>query len=352
MKLSADIKDNGSFSLDGDLGLAPLAGRLQYAARNVRLVVATRYLANVLNGTLDGSSDVDGILEIGQTDTGLQLALRDIAIAGKDIKLRGPAASGAALDIRTLQVSGGALDLTGRSITIDKVSVDAPRVVVRRLKDGSINWQQVVQARGPAGEAPASTPPVASAAPWTFRLKEAEVMHGDIVVEDAGRRARGEAARLGPRSDGEERRRRRFAAARSSPLRTRFGSGGTLSANGNVRWDALAATVRVDARNLDIGALRPYVADRLNATLARAELSGRGTVTIAQPAKDAAPRLNYKGTARLSNLHMLDGSGESDLLKWQVLDLEGIDVRVGEGAALRRTRQGGPERLLCASHPQ
>jgi uncharacterized protein involved in outer membrane biogenesis len=331
VKLSADIKDNGSFSLDGDLGLAPLAGRLQYAARNVRLVVATRYLASVLNGTLDGSSNIDGMLEIGQTETGLQLALRDIAIAGRDIKLRGPAAGGAALDIRTLQVSGGELDLTGRTITIDKVSVEAPRVVVRRLKDGSINWRQVVQAKGPAGEAPASTPPVASAAPWTFRLKEAEVMHGDIVAEDLAvepvvkLRASALAATV-----------KNIAGDGSQPAefaaRTRFGSGGTLSANGNVRWDALAATVRVDARNLDIGALRPYVADRLNATLARAELSGRGTATLAQPAKDAAPRFNFKGTARLSNLHMLDGSGESDLLKWQVLDLEGIDVRVGEGA--------------------
>jgi hypothetical protein len=93
--------------------------------------------------------------------------------------------------------------------------------------------------------------------------------------------------------------------------RSRFGSGGTLSASGNARWDALAATVRIDARNLDIAALRPYVADRINATLARAELSGRGTVTVTQPAKEAALKLNYKGTARLSNLHMLDSSGES-----------------------------------------
>ena len=331
VKLSADIKDNGSFSLDGDLGLAPLAGRLQYAARDVRLVVATRYLASVLNGTLDGSSNVDGVLEIGQADTGLQLVLRDIEIAGRDIKLRGPASGGAALDIRSLQVSGGALDLAGRAVTIDKLTVDAPRIVVRRLPDGSVNWQQVVQAKRPAGETSATTTPAAAAAPWTFRLKEAEVVNGEVVAEDLAvepavkLRASAIAATVkNVAGDGSET--AQFSA------RTRFGSGGTLSASGNARWDALAATVRLDARDLDVGALRPYVADRLNATLARAELSGRGTATIAQPAAGAALKFNYKGTARLSNLHMLDGNGESDLVKWQVLDLEGVDVKAGEGA--------------------
>ena len=326
--LSADIKDNGSFSLEGDLGLAPLAGRLHYTARDVRLVAAARYLGSVLNGTLDGSSNVDGILEIGQADTGLQVALHDIAIGGKDIKLRGPADSGASLDIRSLQLTGGALDLAKRTVTIDKLSVDAPRIVVRRLRDGSINWQQVVQAKAAAGDAGASA---AAPAPWTFRLKEAEVAQGDVQAEDLSvtpavkLRASALAATV-KNVTGDGSQTAEFSA------RTRFGSGGTLSASGSARWDLVAATVRLDARNLDIGALRPYVADRLNATLARAELSGRGIATMTQPAKDAALKVSYKGTARLSNLHMLDGAGESDLLKWQVLDLEGVDARAGDGA--------------------
>ncbi len=95
--------------------------------------------------------------------------------------------------------------------------------------------------------------------------------------------------------------------------------------------------MRVDARNLDIAALRPYVASRLNATLAKRRAVGAGHRDARQAAA-ASCRCDvaYKGTARLSNLHVLDGDGESDLLKWQVLDLEGVDVKAGEGAALRR----------------
>jgi uncharacterized protein involved in outer membrane biogenesis len=330
VKLSADIKDNGSLALDGDLGLVPLAGRLNYAGRGVRLVAAARYLANVLNGTLDGTSDVDGVLEIGRTDAGVQLALRDIEVAGKDIRLRGPAGSGAALDIAGVKLSGGMLDLTGRSVTIERLVIDAPRVVVRRLLDGSINWRQVVKAKPADGEAPAPAPAGAPARPWALRLKEAEVTRGDIAFEDAAiepvvkLRASALAASVkNVVGDGSER--------AEFSLRTRLGSGGTLGASGNIRWDALAATVRVDARNLDIAALRPYVAGRLNATLAKAELSGRGTVTLARPPGESPPRFAYTGTARLSNVHALDSVGESDLLKWQVLDLAGVDVRTGEG---------------------
>ncbi len=330
VKLSADIKDNGSLSLDGDLGLAPLAGRLQYTGRDVRLVAAARYLANVLNGTLDGTSDVDGVLEVGQTDAGLQLALRDIELAGRNIKLRGPAGSGAALDVASLKLSGGALDLTGRSFTIDKLAVDAPRAVVRRLKDGSVNWLQLLKADPVEGEAPAPASSEAPAGQWTFRMNEAAVTRGDIAIEDEAiepavklRASALSASVKNVVGDGSER--------AEFSMRTRFGSGGTLSANGHVRWDSLAANVRLDARNLDIAALRPYVASRLNATLASAEVSGRGTAALARPPGESPLRLTYNGTARLSNVHLLDADGESDLLKWQVLDLEGVDVKAGEG---------------------
>jgi uncharacterized protein involved in outer membrane biogenesis len=328
VKLAVDMKNNGSLSIDGELGLAPLVGRMKYGARDVRLVAAARYLANVIDGTLDGTSDVDGSLEVGETEAGLQLALRDIAIAGRNIKLRGPANSGANLDIAALQVSGGELEFNSRRFTIDKLTVDAPRVVVRRLRDGSINWQQVARVKPASGGASTATAP--SAPSWMLRVKEAEVARGDVSFEDVATEpaVKLRASSLGATvrnivGDGSER--------AEFSMRTRFGSGGMLSASGSARWDALAATVRVDARNLDVAALRPYVADRLNATLARAELSGRGTVTVAQPGKEAPLKLAYKGTARVSNLHALDGSGESDLLKWQVLDVQGVDVKAGEG---------------------
>ncbi len=261
---------------------------------------------------------------------GCNSTLRDIAIAGRNIKVRGPAGSGANLDIASMQITGGALDFTDRGVTIDKVVIDAPRVVVRRLRDGSINWQQVVKPGAASGVPSTSEPTAPSPRRGRFDSRRLEVGRGDVIVEDTAiepavkLRASSLAATVrNIVGDGSER--------AEFSMRTRFGSGGTLSASGSARWDALAATVRIDARNLDIAALRPYVASRLNATLARAELSGRGTVTLAKPPHDAPLNAAYNGTVRISNLHALDRDGESDLLKWQVLDVEGVDVKAGEG---------------------
>jgi uncharacterized protein involved in outer membrane biogenesis len=327
LKLSADIKENGSVTLDGDIGLAPLAGQLKVSARDVRLAASVRYLAQVINGTLDGASQVDGVLEFADADSGTQIRLRDIALAGKDIKFRGPEASGAMLDIAAVQIVGGELDLTGRRIAIERLTVDAPRLAVSRLNDGAINWQRVGRATDEGSHQASAT------APWQFRLKQADITRGELVLEDRAvepavkLRASALAATVTELAgDGSER------AVFS--LRTRFGSGGTLAVQGNARWDALSATVRLDARNLDVATLRPYLAERLDATLARGELSARGVISATQSRAGSPLELRYTGTARLANLHALDGAGESDLLKWQVFDMQGVDITTGDSAPL------------------
>ena len=78
-------------------------------------------------------------------------------------------------------------------------------------------------------------------------------------------------------------------------LRTRFGSGGTLAVNGGARWNPLASDLRVDARSLDIAAVRPYLAARLNAVLASAVLSARGNVAVNQASAGAPLKVAYKG---------------------------------------------------------
>ena len=76
--------------------------------------------------------------------------------------------------------------------------------------------------------------------------------------------------------------------------------------------------------------MRPYIAERLNAVLASALLSARGSVAVNQASAGAPLKVAYKGSGRLANLHMLDARSENDLLKWQVLDLEQINAKIGE----------------------
>lgn len=328
--LRYDIADgDGSVSGEGEVGLAPVSGRIAVSARDVRLRLVARYLARVIDGTLDGSSDLNANLDFA-TAPALRIALQDIAVRGKAIALRGPRGSGADFDLAGLQVDRGTIDLTARTIGIGRLALDAPRAAVHRLSDGTLNWQKVMRAPPAPGAAGAADAAAAPSAPWKVVVQELEVGHGEVRLEDLAvtpevkLRATTIAGTVrNIVSDGSER--------AELALRTRLGSGGTLALNGGAQWKPLAADLRVDARSLDVSAVRPYLASRLNATLARAELSGRGRVTLAR-ADEAAPlRASYLGSARLGNLHLLDAGGENDLLRWQVLDLDRIEARVGEG---------------------
>ena len=330
VQVKFDVAEGGgTASLDGEVGLAPLGGRLALAMRNARLRAPARYLANIVNGTLDGSSDVDGVLEFAAAEPAFSVALRDLSVRGKDISLRGPKGIGADFDLAGLTIDGATIDLTGRRITFDKLSLDAPRTTLRRLPDGEINWLQVLHAKPAAAGSDAPGKTESTTPPWKVLLKEASVARGELRLEDLAvdpnvkvRTSNITGTARNVVSDGSER--------AEIALRTTFGSGGTLSVQGGARWNPIASDLRVDARSLDVSAVRPYLAARLNAVLARAEASARGIVTVNQKA-DAAPlHINYKGSARLGNLHLLDARGENDLLKWQVLDLDQIDLKLGE----------------------
>jgi uncharacterized protein involved in outer membrane biogenesis len=330
-RVTGDIADgHGSLKLEGEVGLAPVGGRLALEARDVRLRAAARYLAHVVNATLDGQSDVIAVVEFAAADPAMKIAVREIAVRSKDVQLRGPAGSGANFDLAGMTIDGAELDLNARQITIAKLSLDGPRAMVRRLPDGRINWLTVFRAKpGKTTSTTEKQEGAAAAQPWSVILKEAAIARGDLQLEDMAvdpnvklRMSAITGTVSNVVSDGSQR--------AELALRTRFGSGGTIAVNGGARWKPLATDLRVDARSLDIAAVRPYLAERLNAVLASALLSARGNVAVNQASAGAPLKVAYKGSGRLANLHMLDARSENDLLKWQVLDLEQINAKIGE----------------------
>ena len=160
--------------------------------------------------------------------------------------------------------------------------------MVRRMADGQINWLTVFRAK--PGQATGTTEKqegAAAAQPWKVTLKEASITRGDLQLEDLAvdpnvklRASAITGTVSNVVSDGSQR--------AEIALRTRFGSGGTLAVNGGAKWNPLVSDLRVDARSLDIAAVRPYLAARLNAVLASALLSARGNAVISQ----AAPALH------------------------------------------------------------
>ena len=106
VRVAADLKDNGAISLNGELGVTPVAGRLKYEGKDVKLRAAARYLANVIDAAVDGSSDVSGVLDIASTNPDCSLYCVGVR-RWNGHQCAGPAAQGTALDIARLAIEGG-----------------------------------------------------------------------------------------------------------------------------------------------------------------------------------------------------------------------------------------------------
>ncbi|MEG2153844.1 MAG: DUF748 domain-containing protein [Burkholderiaceae bacterium] len=319
LALSLTSPEQESLKLDGEIGVAPLAGRIGFEAQGTQLRTAARYLAQVIDASIDGRSDLSGTLDFAQQPTGFEIALRDLKVAGHGLRVRGPSGSGATLDINTLAIDGGRIDLQERSVEFERVAIDAPRATVTRLANGEIGWLKVIR--------PSNTPPGADPeAPWKIRVGAAELKRGELRLEDLATQP---AAKI--RLTGLELKAKNLApgtATRSDlNLRAYLGRGWVVAGG----WISLApvnSRMWVDARNLNLASLRPYFGQYLNAVVASAEASARGNFEFALPT-DAPPRFGYSGNARLSNLHVLDADGETDLLRWQALEVDKIRLRSG-----------------------
>lgn len=107
-------------------------------------------------------------------------------------------------------------------------------------------------------------------------------------------------------------------------LETDLNNEGQLSANGQVQLQPIGANLQVRTRNIDLQLARPYleplVRIQLRSGLAQSDLH----VVLA----GVAPlQLNVSGEAQISQLHIVDAERKRDLLKWQQLQLSGIDYQ-------------------------
>lgn len=334
LKLAGRLPPQGAFGADGSLQLAPLGGRIGVHVDDVQLANYARVLSQWIDGSLRGVVAVRGRLDIDQADGGTRLALRDVGAELTEIQLRGPRDSGARLDLARLTLAGGEVEPAARRVHAAALALEAPRVDVRRLADGSLGWQRLLRGQGGGDASPS---PAAAAAParadaWAIGLDELTLARGALRFDDASvapaaaielTQLQGSLRHLS--ADGS----RRAEVA----LRSRVGRHGQLALDGGLRWDRLRADLRIDARNLDTAAARGYLAQAVNATLARGDLSSRATLHLTQPADAQAPlHLRVDGNLRLANLDLRDAAGAEGLLRWQTLDVDRVGVALGDGA--------------------
>lgn len=328
------------------------------------------YLRPVLKPRLDGRLAAQARLRWQAGDApALNIALERGELAA--LKLSTPDAPVATPPLATLEhleIEAGQIDLNARQVEIGRLRLQQPRTRLERDAQGRLNLADWL-ATPPA--ASTSAPPKAPAAVepptpgWSLRLGALQLEDGrlgwrDLQPEDD---VALEIERLQLGVQDLQWRGDRLAA----PLRWQLaadlrGEGSTrragpsapvIDARGQLALEPLAVSARLKLQALPLHLLAPYAPPMPGVELVRARLGWDGELTLRQPA--AGLQLGLRGDGRLADLQLhtrqrsdsggSEGDEGAELLSWQTLSLQGLDVALQPGArpkvSLRETALDG-----------
>ena len=332
------------------------------------------YLRPVLKPRLDGRLAVQARLRWQAGDApALNIALERGELAA--LKLSTPDAPAATPPLATLEhleIEAGQIDLNARQVEIGRLRLQQPRTRLERDAQGRLNladWLATPPAASTSArpKAPAAVGP--STPGWSLRLGALQLEDGrlgwrDLQPEDD---VALEIERLQLGVQDLQWRGDRLAA----PLRWQLaadlrGEGSTrragpsapvIDARGQLGLEPLAVSARLKLQALPLHLLAPYAPPMPGVELVRARLGWEGELTLRQPA--AGLQLGLRGDGRLADLQLhtrqrgdngngsssTEGDDGAELLSWQTLSLQGLDVALQPGTrpkvSLRETALDG-----------
>ncbi|MCQ4309432.1 DUF748 domain-containing protein [Pseudomonas stutzeri] len=325
----ARVDWNGQFNLapaissSGQLKISNLALKDFWAYAHDALPL--RLQQGRLSFASDYRLDLAERTELQLSNLNAQLAPLELDTAGGQPMVR----------LNKLEISQTSLDLTKQQVVIGQLRSDALETWVIREPDGELNWQKLLTSSLSANTQPETTEqtgavePVQTAtaddqsAAWQVLLSDAQLRDYRVHLRDRVP-AEKVVLELGPLnlavSD--------FDSLGTSPfgleLTTGVGNQGTLQAAGQLQLQPASGRLSISTQDIDLRIAQAYLTPFVHLELrsgmlaSQLELELTGTEPLA---------FNLGGTAEITQLHTLDTINNRDFIKWQRLQLGGLDYQ-------------------------
>ena len=310
------------------------AGEASVALQQLSLALGAPYAAQFLVPEVSGVVDAEASVRWNGADllaTVARLRARDLALV-QAANAEGPAMP----RIQALEVDQAQVDPQRQTVRVGRVRVSAPTADVERDAQGQWMFQRWL--RSPGAPATAQTA-VAPTKPWDIRVDDAAVDAGVVRFRDRTMRpnVRLDVSALQLQVQ-------KFSASGKEPANIRFGAklrsgevaAGQLQFTGTAAWAPVAAQGKLLLQDIPAHAFVPYVADKLNVEVVRADANVDGTVQYRDTPQ--GPHVQLDADLALEDLRVntLRGDdGREELLSWKALNLPGVALRMVPGAALQ-----------------
>lgn len=366
MTLIATGPKGGRIDWTGNLSLVPISSSGSLKVTDGKLKAIWPYVRDAVPLVLeDGSINLSSDYSLNLAK-GTELLLNNTQLSVSNFAIKSPAGK-PLLRLESLDISETSVDLVKQQIIVGKIRSQKLETWAAREADGQLDWQKLLasQPAKPAAAAnesgttaTASEPvkdtttaeqsaalqtasagqPEAPSKPWQVLLRDTQLrdykVHlADRVPEQAV------AIELGPLNlDLQD-----FDSLGTSPFKLKLDTGvgkqGKLQASGQVQLSPTTASLNVISSAIDLRVaqayLSPFVRIELRSGLLGSDLDVQlnGTEPLA---------LSISGKAQVNQLHSLDTLKERDFLRWQQLDLLGLNYQHGTSLSIDKVQLDQP----------
>ncbi|WP_122556412.1 DUF748 domain-containing protein [Pseudomonas viridiflava] len=343
MTLVAAGPDGGQIDWVGRISIVPITSEGTLKVTDGKMKLWWPYVRDALPLALQ-----DGVLNFSTAYTldlsrETELKLTNLSASVAPFGLNAP--DGRPLvRLKRLDVSETTVDLARQHVNVGKIRSQGLETWAAREADGQLDWQKLFASKPgkpaapqkpPVDEKAAEPAPVTDASakatassgkpakPWQVVLHDVQLRDYQVHLAD---RVPTEPVLLdvGPLNLDVQ----NFDSLNTSPftlkLDTGLGKQGNLTAAGEVNLNPITARLNVTTRDIDLRLAQSYISPFIKLEMRSGMLGSDLAVNL----KSTEPlAFSVTGKAQVSQLHTLDTLKQRDFLKWEKLDLEGLDYQ-------------------------
>ena len=333
-RLTASGASGGRIDWQGDLSLQPLASRGSLQVSKLQLKDFWPYVRDAAPLELkDGSLELSTGYRLA-LDDGFTLTLDNASAAAAQLALDSP--DGRKLvRLERLELSETALDLAKQQVIIGKLRSRNLETWAAREADGELDWQKLfasAPAKADATKAAAEEQARPAGAPWQVLLRDAQLRDYRVHLADRVPAEELELA-LGPLNLDV----RDFDSLGNSPfalkLDTGIGKQGAVQASGQLQLSPMSGKLAVTTRDIDLRIAQAYLSPLVHLELRSGMLASELDIDLLGTEPLA---FSVRGSVDATQLHTLDTINNRDFVKWQRLQLSGLDYRHPSSLAIDR----------------
>ncbi|WP_122460925.1 DUF748 domain-containing protein [Pseudomonas viridiflava] len=358
MTLVAAGPDDGQIDWVGRISIVPITSEGTLKVTDGKMKLWWPYVRDALPLALQ-----DGVLNFSTAYTldlskETELKLTNLSASVAPFGLNAP--DGRPLvRLKRLDVSETTVDLARQHVNVGKIRSQDLETWAAREADGQLDWQKLFASKPgkpaapqkpPVDEKAAEPAPVTDASakatassgkpakPWQVVLRDVQLRNYQVHLAD---RVPTEPVLLdvGPLNLDVQ----NFDSLNTSPftlkLDTGLGKQGNLTAAGEVNLNPVTARLNVTTRDIDLRLAQSYISPFIKLEMRSGMLGSDLAVNL----KSTEPlAFSVTGKAQVSQLHTLDTLKQRDFLKWEKLDLEGLDYQHGTSLSIAKVNMLQP----------